>query len=241
MKLIIFLALLMGNVLTYGNQLTVGVLKFAPPFTSEIGNSNHYFGFCIDMMQEICSRLKASCHYKSADLGKQLEALRQGVVDVTFLTNPIDPEENKDYIFSLPYVPSTGQFVVLNGSNIHSIDELQDKKIGVLQASSLKKPILSRYTSLERVQEFAKSFDLLNALATHQVDAMLLNSSVAKYLANNAVYNLKMLGQPIELGMGYGIAALPKNAELVDKINKALLQMEHDGTYITIYNKYFGF
>ncbi|MFA1369849.1 transporter substrate-binding domain-containing protein, partial [Legionella pneumophila] len=42
------------------------------------------------------------------------------------------------------------------------------------------------------------------------------------------------------IGNGYGILALKNNAPLIMKINKALLQIEKDGTYLEIYNTYFG-
>jgi ABC-type amino acid transport substrate-binding protein len=240
MKLILFLALLVGNILAYGNPLTIGVINFAPPFSSAIGNSGHYFGFCIDLMDALCARINESCHYKETQIGqKQLEDLRRGTIDITFLTSPITLTNNTDYLFSLPYIPSTGQFLTSTDSKINSLDELPGKKIGVIQATDLKKTFLSKYTSPENIHEYAKMTDLLSALNSHQVDVILMNASVAKYVINN-LQHLKLVGQPIELGMGYGIIALKNKADIINKINKALLQMETDGSYVAIYKKYFG-
>lgn len=239
MKLLIFLALLMGNILAYGEPLVIGVLKLAPPFSSEI-SKNSYVGFYIDLMQQICTRLNEQCTYKTTTLDNELNDLRSGLVDITFSSSPITPTTDKDYLYSLPYMPSTGQFLILNKANIPSVAALQGKKIGVIKASSLKQHLISQYTALDNIYEYANGADLLNALATHQVDSILLNSHTAKYITNNPVYNLKILQPPIDLGMGYGLVTLKKNAELIKKINTILLQIQADGTYVSIYNKYFG-
>lgn len=225
--------------IAYGNQLIVGVLDFAPPFVSKISNGNHYTGFCIDLMDQICKRLDESCQYKSTSLDGQINDLRQGIIDITFLPSPITTTDDKDYLYSLPYIPSTGQFITLQKTNLQSLSELRNKKVGIIQAAAFNKSILTQYTSLNNIHEYSKFPDLIDALTAHQVDAILLNSSVAKYVINN-MENFHMLGAPIQLGMGYGMIALKKNAKIIDQINNTLLQMEADGTYVAIYNKYFG-
>jgi ABC-type amino acid transport substrate-binding protein len=243
MKLIIFLALFILNTLSYGKALQIGVVNFAPPFSSatatSTNNSKHFYGFCIDLMDELCTRIQENCQYKETELGKkQLDDLRDGLIDITFLTSPVSDTNDKDYIYSLPYIPSRGQFLVSSGSEIDSLDDLVGKKIGYFQASSLKKTI-AQYTPLNNIKEYTQLPAMLDALSTHQVDALLINSSFAKYLMNN-VERLKPIGQPVDLGMGYGMIALKQNEALISRINKALLQIESDGTYTTIYNKYFG-
>ena len=42
------------------------------------------------------------------------------------------------------------------------------------------------------------------------------------------------------MGEGYAIMAHKNNSDLIKKINQALLDMEQDGTYLRIYNRYFG-
>jgi len=239
MKILIFLILVLGNILAYGNQLVIGVLKFEPPYTSIASDGKHFYGFCIDLMDVICKRLHESCEYKVTAFDEQVEDLLNKRIDLTFLPSPITSTENIDYLYSLPYLPSTGQFMTLSNNNIHSLKELKDKKIGVIQASYLKPNFLSHYTSQSNIHEYANTTLLIHALNNHKIDAILINSSVAKYLANN-IGNLSPVGEPIQFGMGYGISALKKNADLINKINQILLQLSTDGTYEKIYIKYFG-
>ncbi|WP_058534356.1 transporter substrate-binding domain-containing protein [Legionella saoudiensis] len=241
MKLIVFLVLLLGNIFAYGAQLAVGVLRFVPPFASEIGHTGQFYGFCIELMNEICRRTGNTCQYKATEVGKQLEALRLGKVDVAFLPAPVVLTPNEDYLYSLPYLPSESQFMILNSNtSIHSIDDLRGKKIGVVKSSNLKNAVLRTFTPPNNVIEYDGINSLVSGITSKQVDALLLNSSVGKYIINN-VQNLKTIGKPIDIGMGYGIVALKKNAPEIKKINAALLQMESDGTYETIYKKYFGY
>ncbi len=240
MKLIIFLVLFISNIVAYANPIMIGILKFAPPFSSEGTNKNQYTGFCVDLMQEICKRMGQPCQYQGTMPSKQMQELRQGRFDVTFSPSPITPIADSDLVFSQPLIPSMGQFVILKNANIHSVKDLDHEKIGVIKAMALKPNILSHYAPNSSLHEYPTGMELLNALNTHQVNAILVNSSIAKYLIKHDLYNLQQLGEPIDIGMGYGMVALKQNTVLIQKINDILTEMEADGTYLTIYNRYFG-
>lgn len=237
MKKIIFLALLASNIFAYSANIIVGVGKFAPPF-SAVDTSNHYFGFCIDLINELCKRMNDTCEYKSV-MDEGIEAsLTKGIVDVSLTPTPISPDVSPEYIFSMPYMTSSGQFIT-NNPNIKSLKDLQGKKIGIINESNLK-TILLGYTPIENVKEFSQLPSLIEALNNNDIDAILLNVNILKNLINNQIINFRLVGKPINIGNGYGLLALKKNAALIEKINKALLQIENDGTYEGIYNKYFG-
>ena len=83
--------------------------------------------------------------------------------------------------------------------------------------------------------------DLVDALVNNEVDVIYTNSFVSKYIINNELHTIKPVGEKIAMGQGFGIIALNKHAKLIKKINAALLMMEEDGSYLTIYNHYFGY
>lgn len=238
-KYLVFITLLVTSLFAYANPFTIGILKFAPPFSS-VDTNNHYFGFSVDLMNEICKRINEPCVYKATDFETQLNDLQTGTIDVTFLASPIPPDVSEQYQFSMPYITSNGQFVSLKNSNINSIDDVKNKKIGVMQATLLQYNVLPQYTSQENIKVYPKITTLILALNNRDIDAALLNENVAKYLLNNTLKGFQLVGKPITLGNGYGIIALKKNAAIIDKINKALLAIETDGTYLTLYQKYFG-
>ncbi|HAT9593342.1 TPA: transporter substrate-binding domain-containing protein, partial [Legionella pneumophila subsp. pneumophila] len=49
----------------------------------------------------------------------------------------------------------------------------------------------------------------------------------------------KLLGDSFPFGVGFGVVARLDQAELIEKINQALIEIENDGTYLKIYNLFF--
>lgn len=233
----LFLIILTSNTFAYSTPVVVGVSKSAPPF-SAVDGSNHYFGFCVDLMNELCKRLHETCQYKPVTLNNQMDTLASGDIDITFTPAPIPQTVSQNYIYSLPYMTSNGQFLT-SSPNIKTIADLKNKRIGTVQESHLHDTLLL-YTSKENIKEYPKISLMIMALLNNDVDAIIMNINIFKYLTINKVINFQTVGRPIVLGNGYGIVALPKNVTLIQRINKALLEMENDGTYEVIYNKYFG-
>ena len=234
---ILFLIILTSYTFAYSTPIVVGVSKSAPPF-SAVDGSNHYFGFCVDLMNELCKRLHETCQYKPVTLNNQMDALASGDIDITFTPAPIPQTISQNYIYSLPYMTSNGQFLT-SSPNIKTIADLKNKRIGTVQESRLHATLLL-YPSEENIKQYPKISLMIMALLNNDVDAIIMTINIFKYLPINKVINFQTVGRPIVLGNGYGIVTLPKNATLIQRINKALLEMENDGTYEAIYNKYFG-
>ncbi|MBI2785551.1 MAG: transporter substrate-binding domain-containing protein [Legionella longbeachae] len=236
-KSLLFIVLLTGSILAYSTPIVVGVAKSTPPY-SAVDTKNHYFGFCIDLINEVCKRLNETCEYKAMNVNKQMEQLNNGEFDITFSPSPITDTTAQNYMYSIPYLTSNGVFLTIN-PQIISIEQIKNKRIGTLQNSHLEN-ILLAYTSQENIKTYPAFPNLLSSVLNNEVDVIIVNANLAKYLANNKIINFQVVGKPIILGNGYGIIALKKNAELIKRINTILLQMENDGTYLFIYNKYFG-
>ncbi|MGL5742929.1 MAG: transporter substrate-binding domain-containing protein [Legionella sp.] len=184
-KQIIFIALLMGNVLAYGNPpIVVGVSKFAPPF-SAVDTSNHDFGFCVDLINELCKRLNETCKYTPVAFDNLMDKLDDVSVDITFSPSPISQIEEGNYIYSMPYMTSNGQFLTLD-ANIKSINDIKNKRLGAMQERHLDDTLLL-YTSKENIKEYTRVNQLLGALISNAVDAIILKVNLAKYLINNKV------------------------------------------------------
>lgn len=238
MKILVFIFLFFTNFFAYSGPINVGVLQFAPPFSSMAGD-NHYYGFAIDIMDAICKRINEECSYKATSIQKQLELLDQGVTDISFTPTPISDDQLVNYVISLPYLVSNARFLTLKQGNIHTLANLKNHNIGVIKNTLYTALTHSPYVTPSKIKPFTKLTDLLAALASKDVDAIFINDILAKYLINNSGFDINTVGDKITIGKGYGIIALQKNADLIKKINNALLEMENDGSYLKIYNKYF--
>lgn len=244
MRRILFLILLISNVLAYGDKLKVGVLQFAPPFSSKSDTSNHYYGFVIELMTTICQRLQAECEFVAIPKNGELSGLDQKVYDITFTPNPMSSILPESYLYSLPYLPSHGQFLTLKTNTLKVAADIKHKKIGFYKINFQEAPSLKEYNDTNTFVEYSDPAELINALMNKKIDAILINHYAARYIVNtlgrSTDSNLMMIGDTMSIGSGYGIISLKTNAPLIVKINQTLLELEKDGTYLKIYNEYFG-
>jgi len=238
-KRIVYIILLVMNSIVYSTSLTIGVLAFAPPFSLLSGNNNSS-GFSIDLMNEICKRIDVHCRYKELLFLDQEKILKSGGVDIVLTLTPISSIDDKYYSSSLPYLPSNAQFLTLKNNGIKTINDLKNKKIGVVKIS-LFLSYLQNKKMFSEIIEFNNLSDLISAIVNKKVDAVIMDHNIALYTVNgNFIENGILIGDEIPFGLGYGMFALKKNAALISKINSALLNIESDGTYTFIYNKYFS-
>ncbi|KTD62503.1 transporter substrate-binding domain-containing protein [Legionella shakespearei] len=241
MKRFVFIILFLCNFLVHGSPVIVGVVPYAPPFSSKSGSGDNYFGFAIDLMSQICKRINMECVYKAAPVNSQLSLLNQGTVDVVFTPQPITVLSNNDYLFSLPYLASDGQFLTLDANkSINSAQDVTGKRIGVLKNTLYDSLLRTNHASDSTITQYGAFEDMMTGLVNKDVDVIIMNYSVAHYLINNNVNSFRLVGNKIPVGEGYGILALQKNAALIKQINSALLSLEEDGTYLEIYKQYFG-
>ncbi|HAT8966191.1 TPA: transporter substrate-binding domain-containing protein [Legionella pneumophila subsp. pneumophila] len=241
MKRFMFILLIFINFHALGKALIIGVPDFAPPFVSRSGGGEFYFGFNIDLMNSICKIIEEECQYKGMNIQQLYTNLNAGKVDIMLAPTPIVSTAGTNYIFSLPYLPSNAQIVTLKANDhINALTDLKGKKVGTLKYTLYGGLLQEHFQDYVDLMQFSKLSDMAIALSNREIEAVVLNANAAKYAMSNSATELKFVGDPIPIGNGYGILALKNNAPLIMKINKALLQIEKDGTYLEIYNTYFG-
>ncbi|HAT1866658.1 transporter substrate-binding domain-containing protein [Legionella pneumophila] len=244
MKRIVFILLFISNFLVHSESLKVGILQFAPPFSSKSDKANHYYGFVVALMNIICNRLQEKCEYIPITNEGELKGLDRGTFDIVFSSTPITTSLPDNYRYSLPYLTSDGQFLTLKNNSINTLNDINFKKIGFFKINFHQSPLLKKYQTTNTLIEFTDPAELVNALTAKEIDAILINYQASRFIVNNlnpAEDNqLKLIGDKIPIGSGYGIIALKNQSALIDKINRILLEMEKDGSYLHIYNEYFG-
>ena len=242
MRLLAFIILFLVNMYSFSAALRIGSLTSAPPFAqmSDSSTGQYFYGFSIDIMNAICQHIQQKCVYSPVTLDNQFEALNNGSIDLLLLANPYAEAQLSQYVTSLPYAVSKIRFVVTKDSKINQLSDLKNVKIGVIKTTFYNLLSQSPYQKGNQIITYKLLPDLLSALAQGQVDVILLNNTIAYSFMNNNLYNIKPVGDPIELGLGYGIIALPNQANLIKSINKAILLMQTDGTYVSIYQKYYN-
>jgi ABC-type amino acid transport substrate-binding protein len=241
MKLLIFLTLFLSNFYAFSKDLMVGVISSAPPFAdkSTTANGVFYFGFSIDIMNSICKRIRIHCVYTTVTLPTQFKALDDGRIDLLLLANPYQPEQLAGYAFSLPYLISKVQFITTKNSTLTE-STMTGVKIGVAATTFYDLLKKTPYKNNNEIVPFNSTEELIAGLMQHKVDVILLNSTIAYNFIDNNTYNIKVISKQITMGDGYGIVSLPNKAPLIKEINAAILSMQADGTYTSIYSKYYN-
>lgn len=201
-------------------------------------NKNTLTGFDIDLMKEICTRINMSCSFKAYTFDKLFPALINKEIDATIAGITITAARSEQFIFSLPYLASSGQFMVPTISKSKNLYDLNGKRIGIERGSLYKELAIKTLDATTTVVAFNTQADLLQALGNNEVDAGLLDAATAEYWVANNSNMFKLIDKTINVGLGYGIMTNQNNSALINTINSALLSMENDGTYLRLYNIY---
>jgi polar amino acid transport system substrate-binding protein len=119
--------------------------------------------------------------------------------------------------------------------DISGPDDLPGKLVGTTAGSTSAAYLATKQA---RLQEFQSITDAFTALETGKLDAVVFDAPVLLYHAATAGRGKVRVVGTVFKRENYGIL-FPRGSDLRKKINEALLTMREDGTYDTLYNKWF--
>lgn len=122
-------------------------------------------------------------------------------------------------------------------SPVRTINDIKGKTVGIIKGTIFKAWVESQFGDTSQVQEYDTLADTLQALNENKVDVVLLDSGIVEYWIANSSDQFRAVGSPI--GTGYGIMANKNNEVLINTVNRCLLELENDGTYLKLYRRYF--
>jgi len=235
------LALIMSSLICsglYAEQIIIGTSPFNPPMGMQATKNNVFTGFEIDLLNEACRRINATCAYQPMAFEEIMKALLAEKLDLGIAGFFITKERLAYYLFSKPYLQTKAQLFTTVDTDINSSNVNTGKRIGIEVGTVFKSILLQRYDNV-KIISYDNQPDMLQDLADHKIDLIMFDFIGAAYWVNNNQRIYKFVGDAIPFGMGYGIMANQKQSALVIRINNALNEMEKDGTYIAIYSRYF--
>ncbi|HCJ1168359.1 TPA: transporter substrate-binding domain-containing protein [Legionella pneumophila] len=161
-----------------------------------------------------------------------------GKIDLAIAAITITDERQQAFLFSLPYLASEARFVTTKNNSLKSLKKLTHKKTGIIRDSLFKQLITHKFKS-NSIKEYPSTDKLITALNQYEVDVLLMDDFSADYWIANNNRLFKGVGDTIPIGIGYGIMAKKNSMALINKMNQALKQIERNGIYLSLYNKYF--
>jgi arginine transport system substrate-binding protein len=240
MKKCLFGILFLVLSFVHANTLRVGTTLQNPPFSSLADKNGHFYGFDMNIMEEICKRIKVSCTFTPLVFSDLFTQMKAGKIDLAIAAIIINDFQEEDFLFSLPYLQSNGEFIALLSSPINKPSDIINKRVGVRRGTPFKNLALTMYKNQIEIVEAQDMGTLLGKLNDKDIDVALINAAAAKYWYANNSEIYKLIGTQIPTGEGYGIMANKGQEALIGQINQALLNMEADGSYLAIYTRYFG-
>ncbi|WP_419962765.1 glutamine ABC transporter substrate-binding protein GlnH [Pantoea vagans] len=206
----------------------------------EFKQGNKYVGFDVDLWDAIAKELKLDYTLKPMDFSGIIPALQTRNVDLALAGITITEERKKAIEFSDGYYKSGLQVMVRNNENdIKGISDLNGKVVAVKSGTGSVEYAKANIKSKD-LRQFPNIDSAYMELGTNRADAVLHDTPNILYFIHTAGKGrFKAVGDSIE-AQQYGIAFPKGSDDLREKVNGALKTLKENGTYNTLYKKWFG-
>jgi len=198
-------------------------------------------GFDVDLTEEIASRLGLEVEWVVANFSTIFTAVAGGEFDMVAAAATIGAKREQTVDFSIPYFDSRQALVVNTNEtpDLTSTDQLESGDVVGAQAGTTGAIWIEENlvpNGIE-IQTFQSATDGLRALEGGGMTAFVADEP----FVGAATEDLPSLAvvQGIDTHEKYGLAFSPENPELRDAVNAVLAEIIADGTYLTIYDKWF--
>jgi polar amino acid transport system substrate-binding protein len=217
-----------------GEPLSVGSDIPYPPF--EQGKAGEYTGFDIELMEAIGEKIGRTPEFTDTSFETIFRDVAQGKFEAVVSAATITEEREKSVAFSDPYYLSEQAILVEEGSDITGIEDLAGKTVGAQQGTTGLE-LGKEKANAGELRPYPEGPDAVNALKSGTVEAVIIDAPVAQ----NAVEETGgiEIAEKVPTEEEYGIALAKDNTALLDEINQGLAEVIEDGTYTTIYEKWF--
>lgn len=206
---------------------------------------NEIVGMDIDLAREACKRLGMEVEFKPIDWGAKEAELKSKRIDAIWNCFTVNPEREKTYGLSKPYINNSQLIVVPKDSDIKTIADLKGKIVAV-QDDSTGSYLLELdknkdlTASLQEVRKYPDFAAIYMELDNKRVDAAIVDAVLAR-----GYYDKLKPGQYTILDETMGdevvaVAFRKDDKEFLERIDKVMDEMKKDGTCKKISEKWMG-
>ena len=241
MKKILIAALLAGMTASAGAAETIRFATEASYSPFEFVDANNAMqGFDIDLANALCKEMQAQCTFTNQAFDSLIPSLRFRRFDAVISGMDITPERLQQVAFTQPYYENSAIFIAQKGK-FTDLASLKGKRVGMQNGTTHQKYLMDKHPEITAVPYDSYQNAILD-LKNGRLDAVFGDSAVVnEWLKKDA--DLATVGDKITdkayFGTGLGIAVRQDNHALLDQFNTALNKVRQDGTYQTIYQKWF--
>jgi len=216
-------------------KLIAGVRYDSPPYGS-LDRNNQVVGFDIDLIKEIAKRLGVGLEMQQVTARTRIPLLESKKIDIIAAVLTHSRERDKVIDFSISYLVDGQRLLVKKGSGIKEASDLKGKTVSAVQGSYNEATIRKLVPEAKVLvfQEYPQAFlALKQGLADAFTTTATILDGISKQDTEVEVVGEYLTSEP------YGFGVRENDSKWRDAINFALQDMVADGTYKTIYDKYF--
>jgi len=220
--------------------LVAGVKDAVVPFGFVDEKTKELVGFDIDICREIANKMGVKLELKPVTSATRIPKLSQGMVDLAACTMTHKLSRDEVIDFSITYFMDGQKLLVKKGGGIETYKDLAGKKVGSAKGSTSEKNIKAVQPDCT-VLSFEGYPQAFLALKQGKVSAVTTDSVILVGLkgSDDNPDMWKITGD-FFAKEPYGIGVRENDSNFRDFVNKSLIEMWNDGTYMKIYNKWLG-
>ena len=213
-------------------KLIVATNAEFPPY--EYHDGDKIVGIDMEIAEEVAKKLGFEVEVEDIAFDSVILEVTSGKADVGIAGISATEERKQSVDFSDTYTTSKQLIIVKDDSTIASGADLEGKTLGVQTGTT--GDILASDIKDATVERYDKGMDAVQALSQGKIDAVVIDSAVAKKFVEETS-GLKTLDEAYA-EEEYAIAIKKGNTALLDAVNKALSELKADGTVDSIIAKY---
>jgi cystine transport system substrate-binding protein len=221
-----------------------GTLRIAlegtfPPFNYQDAGGN-LTGFEIDLGNALAKQIGVKAEFLPTKWDGILAGLDTGRYDVVLNQVTITPERQQKYDFTAPYTVSGIQILVkkADADRIKTAADLAGKNVGVSLGTNYETWVRKNVPSAN-VKTYDDDPTKYADLRTGRLDAVLADRLVAANKIKQFSGDVVPAGDPVAKEL-QGVVVRKDHGDLRDALDKALVNLHSDGTFVAISDKWFG-
>jgi len=215
--------------------ISAGPQSEQPPF-AVADESGKPSGFAVDLMNEAAKRLGMKVEYKTTNLQGMLAGLSAGQYDIGVAGVIATPEREKQVDFITPYYWGITDVLTNKTGKQTKLSDFDGKRVGVV-SGSVAEDLVAELMPDARMVKFKDQTGLIGQLRSGGVEAILLSSASAdEYITKQPI----RVAVEVDNLQGTAFPIRKKgDPKLRKDIDAQINAMIDDGTYLTLYKKYF--
>ena len=218
--------------------LRVGLEGTFPPFNSKVPNGE-LVGYDVDIAKAVAAKMGLKPEFVTTEWSGIIAGLQAGKFDVIVNQVGVTDQRKAALDFSPAYTYSAAQLIQRKDDTrqFKSLEDLKGKKLGVGLGTNYMD--MAKSVPGIDVKTYPGAPEYLRDLAANRLDAALNDRLMLAYLLKNSQLPLRT-GAIVGDGNPSAIPFRKGNPKFAKAIDDAMTQLEADGTFSKISDKWFG-